>query len=105
MGWLSYDDIDDVCTGDPAQPSNQLVCGDAMPHSASYLSGPDGPARFSLRIEDRTPASISVVLRRDGATLTSETFELSYTELAPNGVECGPVCQRATVETTPPREP
>jgi hypothetical protein len=57
-----------------------------------------------LLIDNRTPASLSVVLRRVGTTILSEVFPLTYRESAPNGIECGPICRQAMIHATLPRE-
>lgn len=101
---LGYDDVNDVCTGLPSQVDPALACGDGAAHRVSFSTGSEGPVGVLVTIERHTPATLSVVLRRDGITLTSEVFELTYSELAPNGIECGPICQRATIEATLPRE-
>jgi hypothetical protein len=49
-----------------------------------------------------TPSDVVLRLDRDGTTLVDQTQALTYKESRPNGPDCGPVCQQASVVVAVP---
>jgi hypothetical protein len=49
-----------------------------------------------------TPATVQVVLSREGATLVDTENDLAYSESRPNGPDCEPLCRQATLELIVP---
>lgn len=71
--------------------------GDAV-SLAIFPSGLDrAPSAFWLRSE-QTPRMVAVLVRHQAAVVAEHSVQLTYDDFAPNGRECGPVCQRAESE-------
>lgn len=64
--------------------------GCALPEAQHALGG--------ISLLGKHPAMVEVVVERDGTELGRQTFTPSYVRLAPNGEECGPICNRASVD-------
>lgn len=67
--------------------------GCALPESQHSLEG--------LMLDGQHPASVEVVVERDGAELVRRTFTPQYQRVAPNGEACGPICHQASVQLAP----
>jgi hypothetical protein len=59
------------------------------------------PGGLRIEIENSAPRSIEMEISRDGDVIAAESFTPEYATLAPNGEECGPVCQTARIEAAP----
>lgn len=59
------------------------------------------PRGLAIEITNRTPQRIELEITRDGNVVAAESFTPEYTEFAPNGEECGPVCRNAELEAAP----
>jgi hypothetical protein len=96
------DGVEHVCTASLPLASCDVVAGvaacDAFALNPPICSSPppEGNRLDSLTLEG-SPASVSVTIRRDGMKIASQTFSPTYDGVAPNGVECGPICRHATV--------
>ena len=82
VGELSTCDAADVYLGSSGSAL------DASEHRLTGVYLPSGPAEVLLTVS------------RDGEEILSTTLSPTYEELAPNGVECGPVCSWAAVEVS-----
>lgn len=98
------------CTGTHPRISEQTVRCEPDAHGVTlYLSErgpvvvPPGtmPSGLYIEIIDRTPRSIQLEITHDGKLVAAESFTPEYTEFAPNGEECGPVCRSAELEAPP----
>jgi hypothetical protein len=68
----------------------QSGCGlEPLHHSINGVSFTGNPSTVEIRVE------------RDGTEVASDTFEPAYQRSAPNGEECGPICNNATVTLSP----
>lgn len=47
-----------------------------------------------------TPASVGVVITRDGTEVHNQTYTPQYMEVQPNGEGCPPICKQASAEVT-----
>ena len=56
------------------------------------------PDRYSASLTlYGTPSALTVVLERDGTTILDESSTLHYQSERPNGPDCEPLCQQASV--------
>lgn len=77
---------------------SSVVRSTASIHNNGSPPNNDAPNAFVIDIRD---ASARVTLRvlHDGAPLVEQSYEPTYQTVAPNGPECGPICDSA-----PPQE-
>jgi hypothetical protein len=94
-----------TCTGTlPLLPCEQGGVSCSAPHVMLGASGcalsEAEHALGGLIIAGAHPASVEVIVSRDGTELGRQTFSPSYVRVAPNGEACGPICEQANVELT-----
>ena len=76
------------------KPSDSVIVSGIQP-----MRFPEGAlAGFDVEIR-QTPRVVTAIVRHDGAVLAQGTFSPEYREVAPNGKECGPVCNSAPSAT------
>lgn len=61
----------------------------------------DQHAIVSLDIRT-SPRKLDVTVTRDDAAFASGNYDVTYRRVAPNGEECGPICNQAAVELAIP---
>lgn len=87
------------CSSPPTP--NCSVAGVSLTESGCALV-PSAHSLEGLYFYDMHPKSVEVTVLRDGAEVARQTFAPAYKTVAPNGVECGPVCEQATVSLAVP---
>lgn len=71
---------------------------DAITHSCTPI-----PDHYTARaLVQGTPENVTAALARDGTTLVEKSVAPSYTDHYPNGEDCEPVCQGASIELMVP---
>jgi hypothetical protein len=86
------------CTRPPTVAMYQCD-GSTTSVGGNYDTGacPEGKGCIDVWISTH-PATLDIVVSRDGSELTRRSLTPSYTVLQPNGPECGPACARGNVE-------
>lgn len=79
-----------VMTSCSAAGVGLIESGCALPPAQHSLAG--------LTFTGVHPTSIAVTVKRDGAQIAMHSFTLAYQRVAPNGEECGPVCEQAPTQ-------
>lgn len=59
---------------------------------------PNGKYQYVVIIQELTPARVSVTATRADSSTVAREFELVYERHRPNGPDCEPECENATVE-------
>lgn len=95
---VALDGMSSTCTA--VLPFDDLsvdVCDD--PRVMLILSGTALPANqqevYGMMIAD-TPSTVRITIDKDGDQVADQSFTPSYQQVAPNGVECGPICTQGT---------
>ncbi len=76
-----------------------MQCVTELPAVYAYLDD-SGRLMFELVFDSETevfPSEMTVELSHEGAVVAGGTYELEYTEIHPNGEQCGPECHVAEV--------
>jgi len=85
----------DVRAGTGGRPP---TCTDERIEPGAIYGGSEPSPGLILRFNDFLPEEVELRLLRGDAELGSWSLQPDYQETAPNGYECGPVCQVASVD-------
>ena len=78
-------------TVDVSSPDGQTQTFECSASSARAVFNESGCAPNGLHLGDATPDEITVKVTWDGGSKT-ETFQVNYQVLQPNGPQCEPIC-------------
>lgn len=101
---IEYDGVRRACSGYPAERETPFRCDGANDLRAVVQGGGGtSPGGLLLRLDNVTPETISVVVRRSSnaqasAELASAVLEPAYTTWYPNGPACDAPCRQAHLQ-------
>lgn len=74
------------------------TCTDERIEPSSFYGGSEPPPGLILSFDWFQPAELELRILRGTKEMASWHLEPTYREVAPNGYECGPVCETASEE-------